>query len=269
MLSRDYVIPSLAGRMGNHMFMVAHAYAKALEYNKQFVIAREHTVDGNNGDDYKDHIFRKVDTIDKFDDNHNWNCIPSDDKHTQYAGYYQSENYFRKYSEAIRMLYAPPYEFVERIKKEIPQLFDTEVTLVSVRRGDYLYYPNYHPTLSEEYIYYAANLIRPTSHGHFSTIIASDDIPWCKQHLKLEDCMYLEGYKAHEQMWIMSMCHNFLISNSSFSWWGAWLSRYPGKKVIAPSIWFGPEGPQDWQAIYADGWMIFDSYFQNGLIYPK
>lgn len=264
MLTKDYIIPSLAGRMGNHMFMIAHAYARSLEYNKQLVIARDQLVDGNNGDDYSQHIFRKIETIDKFDDNHNWNpSIPSDDKHTQYHGYYQSEIYFQKYSEAIKSLYAPTPEFIERIKYEIPELFTTEVTLISVRRGDYLFYPNYHPVVSEEYLHMAVGIIKPTFH-----LIASDDIPWCKEHLRMTPCRYLEGYSAHEQMWIMGMCNHFVISNSSFSWWGAWLSNYPKKKIIAPSIWFGPEGPQDWQSIYANNWVILSSRFKNGFIYP-
>jgi len=265
MLNNDYIIPSLAGRMGNHMFMIAHAYAKALEYNKQLVIARNQLVDGNNGDDYSKHIFRKIETIDRFDDNLNWNpLVPTDDKHTQYAGYFQDENYFEKYSEAIRSLYAPTPEFIERIKKEIPQLFNIEITLISVRRGDYLYYPNYHPVVSKEYLRQTASII-PTK----MYLIASDDIPWCKENLHFSNAMYLEGYQAHEQMWIMAMCHHFIISNSSFSWWGAWLSRFPNKIVIAPSVWFGPEGPQNWQNMYAKKWTIFPSKFENGLIIPQ
>jgi hypothetical protein len=261
-LNKDYIIPSLAGRMGNQMFMVAHAYAKALEYNKQLVISKDQTFVE---DDYTKHIFRKIETIDTFDNNHNLNpIVPSDDKHTQYTGYYQSEQHFIKYSEAIRMLFAPPYEFIERIKNELPKLFDTEVTLVSIRRGDYLNYPSFHPTLSVEYIQTAISLVK--SHFYF---VASDDIPWCRQNLNLDPCVYLERYTPYEQMWIMSMCHHFIISNSSFSWWGAWLSRFENKIVVAPSIWVGPACTTGWDNIHAKGWTILESRFENGLIYPK
>jgi len=40
----------------------------------------------------------------------------------------------------------------------------------------------------------------------------------------------------------MSLCDDFIIANSSFSWWGAWLSANKDKRVIAPQQWFGDRG---------------------------
>jgi hypothetical protein len=37
----------------------------------------------------------------------------------------------------------------------------------------------------------------------------------------------------------MSLCDDFIIANSTYSWWGAWLSQNKTKKVIAPVQWFG------------------------------
>jgi hypothetical protein len=263
MVNKDYIVPGLGGRLGNNMFMVAHAYSKALEFNKQMVIAKDQLV--YEGNDYSQNIFSKFEFIDKFDDNQNCNPpIPSDDKHTIYVGYYQNEQYFEKYSENIKGLFGPPLEFINRIRTEIPVIFHTEVTVINVRRGDYLYYPNYHPVVSPEYIFKALHLVPSKQY-----IIASDDIPWCKEHLNLPNAIYLEGWKSHEQLWIMAMCHHFIISNSSFSWWAAYLSRHPWKTVIAPETWFGPEAPQNWSYMYCKDWTILPSYFNNGLIQPK
>ena len=251
-------MPSLAGRLGNNLFMIAQAYARALDQNRQLIIPAKQV---GHMDDFKDNIFRKLDLY----INHP-NEVKDDDV-TVYGGYFQSESHFEKYSEAVKSLFSPTKEFIDKIRTEIPIIFEKKVTVVNVRRGDYLHYPNYHPTVSPEYIIKALNQIPTTEH----IIVASDDIQWCKENLKGTQGVvtYLEGWKIEEQLWIMSMCHNFVISNSSFSWWAAYLSRQPGKIVIAPETWFGPEGPSSWKDMYCKEWTILPTYFDNGLIQPK
>jgi hypothetical protein len=42
----------------------------------------------------------------------------------------------------------------------------------------------------------------------------------------------------YEEMMLMSLGQNFVIANSTFSWWGAWLSQHPNKKIVGPKKWF-------------------------------
>ena len=69
--------------------------------------------------------------------------------------------------------------------------------------------------------------------------------------------MVSENENPYVDMCLMTMCSDFIIANSTFSWWPAWLSTNPDKKVIYPKQWFGITGytkdhdvsdlfPEDW-----------------------
>jgi hypothetical protein len=250
------IAPSIAGRLGNNMFMIAHAYAKALDQNKQLIVSRRQV---SHMQDFENNIFRKLDLyVDTL------NELPEESV-TVYSGYFQSESYFEKYSEAVKQLFSPSIEFIEKVYNDYHFLKDSKVTAISVRRGDYLMYNRYHPIVSKEYLEVALSKISNSDYN----LVFTDDLLWCKENLSHIHNVHFIDAPIHEQMWLMSLCDNFIISNSSFSWWGAYLSRNLNKVVIAPEIWYGPDGPKQWEEIYCKGWTKLSSHYKDGYIYPS
>ena len=73
-------------------------------------------------------------------------------------------------------------------------------------------------------------------------IVFSDDPTWCHDEPMFNDDRFMisESEDNAVDLCLMTFCSDYIIANSSFSWWGAWLSRNDSPKVIAPTKWFGP-----------------------------
>jgi len=84
-------------------------------------------------------------------------------------------------------------------------------------------------------------------------VVFSDDIEWCKQNFS--NAVFIENEKDYVEVYLMSLCDNHIISNSSFSWWGAWMNKNENKTVIGPQIWFGPGIGHRTSDILPDNWI--------------
>ena len=90
--------------------------------------------------------------------------------------------------------------------------------------------------------------------------IFSDDIPWAKTNLKMDQPHVFVDINTdksdYEDLRLMYHCHHHIIANSTFSWWGAWLNDRKDKIVIAPKIWFADaERNQQSETIIPKSWI--------------
>ena len=155
------------------------------------------------------------------------------------------------------------FTFREEPKEEdrgmIQRIRATTAVAVHVRRGDYVSEPSTHAvhgTCALDYYERAAQLIAAQSeHPHF--FVFTDDPAWARAHLQLPFPSTLVsetvGERDCEDLRLMSRCQHFIIANSSFSWWGAWLGSHPGKVVVAPQRWFATD-VHDTRDIVPPGW---------------
>lgn len=153
---------------------------------------------------------------------------------TKFQGYFQSEKYWGGDREFTFKLFEPS-DFVMAQVLKYDHWFDQVVCSIHVRRGDYLKFPNVYPTADLAYVNRARALLRGHKIGRF--LVFSDDIPWCKEIFKGEEYVFVEGEKDYVEMFLMARCNCRIVANSSFSWWGSYLS-HRGGETVAPLKWF-------------------------------
>lgn len=166
-----------------------------------------------------------------------------------YNGFFQSEKYFND-KKFIWNLFEPS-DVIQKILTKYDNFSNKTTCSIHVRRGDYLHFPNVHPTQTMQYYVNAISKI-----GKVDTyLIFSDDIEWCKNNFRfLKNIFYVTNEKDYVELFLQSRCTHNIISNSSFSWWGAWLNKNSNKKVIAPLKWFGQNCYND-KDIIPESWI--------------
>jgi len=144
-----------------------------------------------------------------------------------FNGYWQSWKYFDEYREELLEALGFPYKA------------DDSHVAIHVRRGDYLQYPNHHPTITPEYLAKAIRFMR--QRGYYQFKVFSDDLQWCRETLgDSKNFTYVEGQDEMQDLIDMSCCAHQIGSNSSYSFWGYYLNKKKDKIGIFPKKWFGP-----------------------------
>lgn len=176
---------------------------------------------------------------------------------TLLIGFWQSEKYFRHISTDIREAFTFKDEFKKEAQSIESGMSGLNCVSVHIRRGDYVKNKNagdFHGSCSLSYYTTAMKLMSEKfANVHF--FIFSDDLEWCRENINSTSPMTFVNLKnAASEMYLMTRCSHYIIANSSFSWWGAWLNPSPSKLVIAPQPWFQEASAQT-EDIYCENWI--------------
>lgn len=132
---------------------------------------------------------------------------------------------------------------------------------IHVRRGDKAQGPvaSRYIVGSQEYYDKCLDVVREKIGNNFKLFIFSDGIDWCRENLKFREPHVFVGDEhagrhGERNMQLMSLCKHFIIPESSFSWWAAWLSQSHGKVVIVPKKMF-PDPTVDTRYAHPEGWI--------------
>jgi hypothetical protein len=174
-------------------------------------------------------------------------------------GYWQSEGYFKDVEGIIRsdLSIKPPED---KLNQAMAAKIQGDVAVaVHVRFFDA---PGEGGVNNASRDYYARAIAFMEAHApHAHYYVFSDRPEIARACIPLSDeritCVHHNpgDANAYADLWLMTQCKHFIIANSTFSWWGAWLAKYPDRLVIAPGVeirdgkaWWGFNGllPDEW-----------------------
>jgi len=174
-------------------------------------------------------------------------------------GYWQSEKYFKDVEGTIRqdLDIKPPTDSANLDMAD--QIRSSLAVALHVRFFDEPYAEGINNAPGDYYSRAIETMERLVPVAHY--FIFSDQPEAARARIPLPDARvtlvsHNQGDEhAYADLWLMTLCQHFVIANSTFSWWGAWLANNPSKQVIAPGfemregkMWWGFDGllPDQW-----------------------
>jgi hypothetical protein len=159
-------------------------------------------------------------------------------------GYWQSPRYFTEVADALRRELRPVTAMGAEDARVAGLIASDphQAVAVHVRRGDYLagVHAEHHGLCGLDYYQRAFVHIRAAMRSP-RFFVFSDDPAWVASQTDVFGDAVLVAHNgpetAYQDVRLMSLCRGHVIANSSFSWWGAWLSDHENKLVIAPARW--------------------------------
>ena len=140
---------------------------------------------------------------------------------------------------------------------------------VGVRKGDFISKGNrlYCDICTPDYYLAGINCTLQRMEEKDSAIsehkiyVFSDDVKWVQDNVRFsEEVCYVTSsvngeIKPWEMLQLMTYFQYYVISNSTFFWWGQFLSNSSARIVVAPSVW--RSGNQEvYKEIYEDSWIL-------------
>jgi Glycosyl transferase family 11 len=162
-----------------------------------------------------------------------------------FEGNWQNLRYFDGIEDIVKQDFSFKNKLSEDLNRLADEIQNSESICLHVRRGDYVWQPHankFNGLKGIDYFNSAVSLILQKLND-VRIYVFSDDIAWCVENVKFDRIVRFVEYEypnrqTHEYFRLMTLCRHFVIANSTFSWWAAWLSQNPSKIVVAPEKWF-------------------------------
>jgi len=271
---RPFVTVKFQGRLGNQLFQAAAAISLALDNNCDLLLPkkmlqwqkedvgttmqkilwrlpRSKISKRKLSQTYNQPVFSKYEPI-PFHPN------------MRLSGYFESEKHFKHHKEVIVNLFSPSLEITRYLYSHYKQIIEHPKSVAIHVRTFYRDYLKDGPHFYEAFpapdlTYFEKALAFFGDDALF--VVFSDHIDWCKKTFARfsKNFVFIENEAYYHDFYLISLCKHVITSNSTFSWWAAYLNPNPGKIILARTPWFYCKErpsediiPADWICIEGD-----------------
>jgi hypothetical protein len=252
----------LDGRLGNQMFQYAFALAVSKKCNTHFFIdqvkerfilpcyfklpAYSRLLNAYYTRKYKyfrgsaDHILDVTNDVNVLNYSNN----------KYYTGFFQSLKYFESVQKIVKSNFEIKFQQQKMFLDKYYSLINKQKNIViHIRKTDYTNYGSYDIvggtdiSIPDNYIHYCLKQIKNIE--NYNLVFISDNIEYCKANFAQYKNARFEYNEPIVDFQLLLHADICIISNSSFSWWGAFLNKNPDKIVFAPKYWMGYYSKQE------------------------
>jgi hypothetical protein len=287
---------NISGGLGNQLFMFATALSLSLQWSRKLVLINSWYSGQQRGESYSLHRrtfdlfdfpliatqFRATNRIESkvisilerihfghridlsffgFRNLDEVNSNISTECGTFLYGYMQEPNHFIHIFEELKNLIKlsekcqkNAIEFIEKYRVNTERLI-----AVHVRRGDYAHPDMFGCLLTGEYF---RNALKNFNLEVSKILIFSDSPEWCEQDPFLSQFQVVKEPSATNSLVMMSLCDDFIVSPSTFSWWGACLGVSDKKVVVAPEP-YNQFDTKIWEQFVQKDWIREPAIFEK------
>jgi hypothetical protein len=233
------------GELGNQMFQVASVIGYSRKWGKDAIFPP--WICKISGRDYRNIFKNSVDqTLTRelfssikfrFDyEGLTYQDLSNTEGNVDFRGYFQSEKYFDHCKDEIREIFQPNESITEYIERKYSDLFSEENKAVlhvrTAKRNSNDY--DVHSSATYDFIETAQSYF-----GDELFVVFADNMEIAKTMLpKGKRYFFVENEENYVDMFLMTYFEKYIVSPSTFGWWGAWLSQNKDPKVTIMKDWF-------------------------------
>lgn len=157
---------------------------------------------------------------------------------TVFNGYWQAPQYFDDLAPGMAERIRFPDYLTGPVRAEAESIRSANAVCLAIRRYEEVPRPKHHILQLDYFQQAMARIEQHVDNPHY--FVFAQDMEWARRNIRSAHPVSFAAEKdlhtgVIQDLYLMTLCRHYILSNSSLHWWAAWLGQSADKTVIAPA----------------------------------